>query len=361
MFVRNLRRFLLHRKNSAWKHALSEAEKTVGYSSSYLGLRYLLSDEMSNVMRNFRRLADTRHPLLKTLRGFLLHEPDNMNLRGLVVLLVSKATQSLPSHQNQQSLECRDSAGILPSQRTLAEVTEIIHMGYLIHSGVVDIPMEKSANHDGSQEKEGLNHGNKMAILTGDFLLANACLELAKLHNTKAVELTSEAIADISEGVYIEMSNDSLTDRFPWLLPPSIPTLNLSVKRWLHQTYLQTGSLLGKSCQAAVLLSNHEDGCMEGLALNYGQHLAVAKQIQEDMTLFSTNSYQLVKPGNIVLAQTGMNIGNISKFVSIKGEDFQIVRDLAHFHSKKAGAFVSKFPPSEAKETLLKIAQAVMN
>ena len=45
-----------------------EAEKIVGYPTSFMNLRYLLSDEMSNAVLQIRKLVGTQHPLLKSAR-----------------------------------------------------------------------------------------------------------------------------------------------------------------------------------------------------------------------------------------------------------------------------------------------------
>ena len=79
------------------------------------------------------------------------------------MLLVSKASQSCPTQD------------ILPSQRSLAEITELIHTAHLIHTGVINIDTPNA----------NLETGNKMAILCGDFLLAHACVALAALQNVK--------------------------------------------------------------------------------------------------------------------------------------------------------------------------------
>jgi hypothetical protein len=47
---------------------VSDAEKLVGYPTSFMSLRCLLSDEMSNVAMYVRKLVGTKHPLLKTAR-----------------------------------------------------------------------------------------------------------------------------------------------------------------------------------------------------------------------------------------------------------------------------------------------------
>lgn len=59
-------------KVTDWNRAVSEAEKIVGYSTSFLSLRCLLSDELSNVAMQMRKLVGTGHPLLKTARHLFI-------------------------------------------------------------------------------------------------------------------------------------------------------------------------------------------------------------------------------------------------------------------------------------------------
>lgn len=55
-------------KKPDWNRAVSDAEKIVGYPTSYLSLRCLLSDEISNIAVHVRKLVGTSHPLLKTAK-----------------------------------------------------------------------------------------------------------------------------------------------------------------------------------------------------------------------------------------------------------------------------------------------------
>lgn len=66
------------------------------------------------------------------------------------------------------------------SQRALAEVTEMIRTSHLVHKGLVNI--EPSVYLETS-ELNDMNFGNKIALLSGDYLLANSCAELANLRN----------------------------------------------------------------------------------------------------------------------------------------------------------------------------------
>ena len=64
----NLASFLGTSKATDWSKAVTEAEKIVGYPTSFMSLRCLLSDEFSNVAMHMRKLVGTKHPLLKTAR-----------------------------------------------------------------------------------------------------------------------------------------------------------------------------------------------------------------------------------------------------------------------------------------------------
>lgn len=55
-------------KKPDWNRAVSEAEKIVGYPTSFLNLRWLLSDEVANVALHLRKLIGSNHPLLKTAK-----------------------------------------------------------------------------------------------------------------------------------------------------------------------------------------------------------------------------------------------------------------------------------------------------
>lgn len=57
-----------HTSKPDWNRAVSEAEKIVGYPTSFLSLRWILSDEIANVALHLRKLVGSSHPLLKTTK-----------------------------------------------------------------------------------------------------------------------------------------------------------------------------------------------------------------------------------------------------------------------------------------------------
>lgn len=77
-------------------------------------------------------------------------------------------------------MERDKSAGVLHSQRALAEIIEMIRISHLIHQGMVNLQPMIQAGQDTTQYGDMI-YGNKITILTGDYLLGNSCKELANL------------------------------------------------------------------------------------------------------------------------------------------------------------------------------------
>ncbi|XP_062480852.1 all trans-polyprenyl-diphosphate synthase PDSS2 isoform X3 [Pezoporus occidentalis] len=304
-----------------WSQVVSEAEKIVGYPTSFMSLRCLLSDELSNIAMQVRKLVGTKHPLLDTARSFVYDSRNNLQMRGLVVLLISKAagpsTADISFQHNMVS-------GIYSSQRSLAEITELIHTAFLVHRGIVNIGELKSC--DGPLKD--MQFGNKMAVLSGDFLLANACTSLAQLQNTKVVELISSAIGDLVQGIYYENSKSSeencLTD-------------DICISTWKEQAFLSHSALLAKSCQAAMELAKHSAE-IQDMAFQYGKHMSMSHKAQGKGNIMDYKKLQgAIKAG--------------------KGVTSAI--DLCRFHGNRALAALERFPPSEARAALANIVYAV--
>ena len=117
-----------------------------------------------------------------------------LHSQGLTILLVSKLLNTLVIEQPDTEERRQDQFGIIPSQRSLAEIAEIIHCAYMIHLGVVNTKrlsksgeeeLHKNVGGDDEIDEDDLLLGNKMAILGGDYLLAKACTGLAQLHNNQ--------------------------------------------------------------------------------------------------------------------------------------------------------------------------------
>ncbi|KAK7040807.1 Decaprenyl-diphosphate synthase subunit 2, partial [Halocaridina rubra] len=252
-----------------WNRAVSDAEKIVGYPTSYLTLRSLLSDEMSNIAGHIRKLVGSSHPLLKTAKRLIYNGRNNMQTRGLIVLLISKAA----GHLNPEELEHQDQpVGVSHRQRSLAEITEMIHTAHLLHKGVVNISTDLF---DGTT-LEDMQFGNKIAVLAGDYFLATACTGLAALRNTRVVELISTAISDFMQAEFIGFRDNQGNP---------LPDPDINIQDWEDRNFLAAGSLLAKSCQSTMVLSGHDEE-MQKKGFEFGRELALAWQAYTDLQPF---------------------------------------------------------------------------
>ncbi|XP_045699716.1 all trans-polyprenyl-diphosphate synthase PDSS2 isoform X1 [Phyllostomus hastatus] len=348
-----------------WNQVVSEAEKIVGYPTSFMSLRCLLSDELSNIALQVRKLVGTQHPLLTTVRGLVQDSRNNLQLRGLVVLLISKAAG--PSSVNAPCQNYDMVSGIYSCQRSLAEITELIHTALLVHRGIVNLSELQSS--DGPLKD--MHFGNKIAILSGDFLLANACNGLALLQNTKVVELLASALRDLVRGVYHENFTSAKEDYV---------TNDIGISTWKEQTFLSHGALLAKSCQAAMELAKH-DAEVQDMAFQYGKHMAMSHKINSDLqpfikektsdsTTFNLNSAPVVLHQEFLgrdlwIKQIGearekgrLNYAKLRETIKA-GKGVTSAIDLCRYHGNKALKALESFPPSEARSALENIVFAV--
>ncbi|KAM5256351.1 all trans-polyprenyl-diphosphate synthase PDSS2 [Ctenodactylus gundi] len=352
------------RSAAHWNQVVSEAEKIVGYPTSFMSLRCLLSDELSNIAMQVRKLVGTQHPLLTTARGLVHGSRHDLQLRGLVVLLISKAAGpsgavGAPTHEA--------GSGIYACQRSLAEITELIHTALLVHRGIVDLDQLQSS--DGPLRD--MQFGNKIAVLSGDFLLASACSGLALLQNTKVVELLASALMDLVQGVYHENSTSAKENRV---------TEDIGIATWKEQAFLSHGALLAKSCQAAMELAQH-GAHVQAVAFQYGKHMALSHKINSDLQpfikekasdsgTFSLNSAPVVLHQEFLgrdlwmqqirEAQEKGRLDYAKLRETIKaGQGVTSAIDLCRHHGNRALEALQSFAPSEARSALENIVFAV--
>ena len=122
-----------------------------------------------------------------------------------------------------------------------------------------------SVLHEGVAAGSEAAHGNKVAILGGDFLLGRASSALAALGAAEAVELIAAAIANTVEGTVMRVATSSPADAWA---------------SYVRRVYLGGASLMAKGARAAVALG----GCKEGevwreVAYAYGRNLGIAFQV----------------------------------------------------------------------------------
>ncbi|XP_050475912.1 all trans-polyprenyl-diphosphate synthase PDSS2 [Bombus huntii] len=378
MHISTQNRFHLHQSNQVeakltgsqkpdWNRAVSEAEKIVGYPTSFLSLRWLLSDEIANVALHLRKLVGSNHPLLKTAKSVIYNGRNNMQAWGLIVLLISKAA----GHLGVDDMEEDKAAGVLHSQRALAEVTEMIRTSHLVHKGLVNIESDVYLE---TSELNDMNFGNKIALLSGDYLLANSCAELANLRNQDIVELMSSAVRDLAEAEFVGR-RDNQNNPLPSIPPED--RKDYAVKEWTLRNVLSAGALLGKSCKGALKLAGHNNEIQEQ-GYNFGKHLALAWQACLDLGPFITKDQNVTfnlcsapimfhiehDPSILTEIDKGLESVNNVDYIKIHkivmmGPGVELTKQLQKRHSQRAMEVLSVFEKNDARTALYNIIAAM--
>ncbi|KAM5345878.1 hypothetical protein ACJ41O_011739 [Fusarium nematophilum] len=398
------------RRDSAWAAAVQVASNVVGNvvkkaakDTMHVDPLRTVAKEMKFLTGNIRKLLGSGHPSLDRAAKYYT-QAEGKHVRPLIVLLMSRATYLCPKalpptaptptsrgidtslspvqiladvNPSAQPLSAAEpevveagatNSDILPSQRRLAEITELIHTASLLHDDVID----HSVSRRGSPSAN-LEFGNKMAVLAGDFLLGRASVALARLRNPEVVELLATVIANLVEGEFMQLKNTERDERNPkWS--------EETVSYYLQKTYLKTASLISKSCRAAALLGN-TDAVTVDAAYSYGRNLGLAFQLVDDLLDYTQSGTDLGKPAGADLElglatapllfawkqmpELGALVGRKfeqkgdverARELVLQSDGIEQTRALAQQYVDKAIAAIADFPESEAKDGLIEMA-----
>ncbi|KOS17772.1 putative hexaprenyl pyrophosphate synthase [Escovopsis weberi] len=389
------------KRNSAWTAAVQVATSMVGNVAKRAAKDTMAIDplrivgkEMKFLTGNMLKLLGSGHPALDRAAKYYA-QAEGKHVRPILVLLMSRATHLCPKNPRHGSPETArgidtplspvpilsdvkgisgpepepaEPGDILPTQRRLAEITELIHTASLLHDDVIDHSTARRG-----APSANLEFGNKMAILAGDFLLGRASVALARLRNVEVVELLATVMANLVEGEFMQLKNTQRDERNPrW----SEDTISY----YLQKTYLKTASLISNSCRAAAVLGNSDSATVEA-AYSYGRNLGLAFQLVDDMLDFTQSGKDLGKPAGAdlelglatapllfawkqmpelgtLVGRKFSHEGDVVKAYNmvLQSDGVEHTRALAHEYAEKAIDAISGFPESEAKDGLIDMA-----
>ncbi|KAL6721266.1 coq1 putative hexaprenyl diphosphate synthase [Lecanora helva] len=392
---------------TATQDLLNGAKTETTYAGVSIDPLRIVAKELKFLNKNIQQLLGSGHPILDKVAKYYTNS-EGKHIRPLLVLLMSRATAPIakiplspatkstpindpmsppdilndvnPSSPSISPLPtasldneyAQEGPHILPSQRRLAEITELIHTASLLHDDVIDDSVARR-----SSPSTNIAFGNKMAVLAGDFLLGRASVALARLRNAEVIELLATVIANLVEGEFMQLKNTALDELQPkW----SEDTLSY----YLQKTYLKSASLISKSCRAAALLGQNAPEVVEA-AYSYGRNLGLAFQLVDDMLDYTTSAKELGKPAGADLElglatapllfawkdnqQLGVLVGRkfaaegdveMARDLVSRSDGLEQTRALAQEYANKASDAVSKFPDSEAKDGLLEMCLKTM-
>ncbi|OJK00673.1 hypothetical protein ASPACDRAFT_51607 [Aspergillus aculeatus ATCC 16872] len=370
----------------------------------------MVGKELKFLTKNLRQLLGSGHPTLDKVAKYYTRS-EGKHMRPLLVLLMSQATALCPrkpqtvdynatvndpitsssilvdnnpdlppSLSSATSSSNPDAAydfagdeNILPTQRRLAEITELIHTASLLHDDVIDNAVSRR-----SFTSANLQFGNKMAVLAGDFMLGRASVALARLRDPEVIELMSTVITNLVEGEFMQLKNTAADEKKPVFTDETL-------SYYLQKTYLKTGSLISKSCRSTAVLGNSVPAVVES-AYQYGRNLGLAFQLVDDMLDYTVTEAELGKPAGADLElglatapllyawkqfpELGPLVGRkfsqagdvqMARELVQKAGGVEQTRVLAQEYIDKAIAALADFPDSEAKAGLIQMCEKTMN
>ncbi|KAI4207950.1 MAG: hypothetical protein LQ346_000287 [Caloplaca aetnensis] len=404
------------RVQSTWAQAVSVAQNAFSNEpkseATFAGVSVdplrIVGKEMRFLTKNIQQLLGSGHPMLDTVAKYYTSS-EGKHVRPLLVLLMSRATShtaKAPRQMPVPSASAVDSpispstvlsdanpslstshpfsaspidspyhqtpSDILPSQRRLAEITELIHTASLLHDDVIDNSISRR-----SAPSANISFGNKMAVLAGDFLLGRASVALARLRDAEVIELLATVIANLVEGEFMQLKNTALDEAKPeWT--------EETLSYYLQKTYLKSASLISKSCRAAALLSQNTPEVVEA-AYSYGKNLGLAFQLVDDMLDYTVSGLELGKPAGADLElglatapllfawkdnrELGVLVGRkfsaegdveTARDLVARSTGLEQTRALAQEYADKAVHAISGFPDCEAKQGLIEMCTKTM-
>jgi len=179
-------------------------------------------------------------------------------------------------------------APLNPPMIQAAVASELIHMASLIHDDVID----KSATRRGKPTVNSL-YGDHAAILTGDYLFAEAFNILSTQQLLSSMTYLVEAIQAMCEGE-VNQANEQFSS-------------SVSLDHYFQRITKKTSKLLAACCQSGTFLAGASSEELTHMR-EYGLNIGYAYQITDDLLDISGDADSLGKPvgadllnGNITL------------------------------------------------------------
>jgi octaprenyl-diphosphate synthase len=228
--------------------------------SSIDQIKLHISDELSQFDRYFNDVMKTKIPLLNLVMNYLLRRKGKQ-MRPVLVFLAAK----LLGKPNDSTF-------------TAAALIEIMHTATLIHDDVVDE----------SNERRGFFSINaiwksKVAVLTGDYLLAKGLLLAVNNKEYEILNIVANAVKEMSEGELMQIKNTR--------------KLRITESEYFDIIRKKTATLIS-CCSACGAKSVGSDPDEVSKMQHFGELLGIAFQIKDDLLDYQINSLTGKPAGN---------------------------------------------------------------
>lgn len=158
----------------------------------------------------------------------------------------------------------------------LAAAVEMLHLATLIHDDVLDqAELRRGVTAIHCQK------GNKVAILSGDYLFSKAFSIVAKLESIPCLEVFSRTISALVEGEFLQMED--------------IGQLEQGLDRYLIKTQKKTADFIEACMELGGIIGHWEENQIQ-LLKEYGHALGMAFQLTDDIMDYQAKTKTTGKP-----------------------------------------------------------------
>jgi len=244
----------------------------------------------------------------------------------------------------------------------LAVLTELIHTASLVHDDVID-----SASLRRGAETINRRFNDRMAVLMGDLLFAQASICLARIMNPAVVGIYGQVLGDLCAGEIRQMRQQFSTE--------------VNWDNYIRKSVCKTASLFGAGSHSGAILNCAGNDTIEDLK-QYGLNLGICFQIIDDLLDVTGTSEVLGKqpgsdlrsglvtaPALYILERNDENSRRLKELVATReicsdegsAEALRIIRDnggvdqalnLAGQYGQRSKEALSKIGPSIYRDAL---------
>lgn len=229
--------------------ASGPASATLTSAPSLSSLYDLVGDEMALVEDWLKsNLIDDNAFVEELLKQIFL--AGGKRLRPLIVLLSSKAS-------------AKETGKLGRLHIILAVLTELIHTASLVHDDVID-----RASVRRGQETINKKWNDRIAVLMGDLLFAQASICLARIMNPNIVGIYGQVLGDLCSGEIKQMRHQFNT--------------TVDWKTYTDKSISKTASLFSAGSHSGAILNGCPNATIQSLK-DYGLNLGICFQIVDDL------------------------------------------------------------------------------
>lgn len=308
-------------------------------------IRKPIESEMDTYRQVFDSYMVHTNPLLREVLATIANRKGKM-MRPMLTLLAAKL---IGGAVNEDSIYA-------------AATFEFFHTASLIHDDVVDESAERRG-----QESVNSAYSNQVAVLVGDFILANALRCAAKTGSVDLVNSVSDAAQSLSSGELLQLHNVN----------------NQTIGEVVYFDIIRNKTAaLFAACAEAGALSVSSDKSVRRIMAQFGENVGICFQIRDDIFDYSSDAAIGKPTGNdmkegkltlpvihavlvsgsdemLALARkvksrmvSQAEIDTLVEFTKANG-GIEYAEAVMNSYAQKAKDLLASFPDSDAKQALI--------